>query len=273
MVKKIVVLSFVLIAITAAVSGCYQNTQAAAQDGAGIQVRGGGSGTSRGSRVGQTNGASNTYTSRSETDWRTPGSGSSLPAAGELSESEAEGLLFMREEEKLAHDVYTELYAAWWLPVFQNIADSEQTHMEAIKSLLDRYDLEDPAQDQAGIYTNPALQDLYNELIVSGSNSLAEALKVGAAIEEIDIQDLESRLALTDNLDIQQVYSNLLRGSKNHLRAYTKTLLTQTGETYEPQHLSIDAYLAITSQASSNSGHGQGGRIDGGGRGRQGGWS
>lgn len=273
MVKKIVVLSFVLIVIAAAVSGCYQNTQAAAQDGAGIQVRGTGSGTSRGSRVGQTNGASNTYTSRSETDWGTLGSGSSLPAAGELSESEAEGLLFMREEEKLAHDVYTELYTAWGLPVFQNIASSEQTHMEAIKTLLDRYDLEDPAQDQPGIYTNPALQDLYNELIVSGSNSLADALKVGAVVEEIDIQDLESRLAQTDNLDIQQVYSNLLRGSENHLRAYTKTLRNQTGETYQPQYLSAGDYLAITSQSSSSGGNGQGGRIDGGGRGRQGGRS
>lgn len=63
------------------------------------------------------------------------------------------------------------------------------------------------------MFTNPDLQALYNNLTARSSQSLAEALKVGAAIEEIDILDLESRLAQTDNTDIQQVYNNLLSGS------------------------------------------------------------
>ena len=59
--------------------------------------------------------------------------------ADELSPVEIEGILFMREEEKLARDVYLKLYDRWELPIFRNIANSEATHMEAIKTLIDRY--------------------------------------------------------------------------------------------------------------------------------------
>lgn len=69
--------------------------------------------------------------------------------------------------------------------------------------------------------------------MTQGSQSLADALKVGVAIEEIDILDLQTRLAQTDNADIELVYGNLLKGSHNHLRAFTSTLQRQTGEMYE----------------------------------------
>jgi len=170
-----------------------------------------------------------------------------LPPAqpGELSAAEAEALLYMREEEKLAHDVYVTLYEQWGLNTFQNIATSEQAHTEAVKALLDRYGLDDPAPAQLGVFTNPDLQALYDQLIASGGQSLAEAIKIGGAIEEIDILDLEERLAQTDNADIQHVFNNLLNGSKNHLRAFTSVLQVQTGETYQPQYLSAEAYQSI----------------------------
>ncbi len=183
-----------------------------------------------------------------------------------LSAEEAEGLLFMREEEKLAHDVYITLNATWNLPVFGNIASSEQSHTDAIAVLLERYGLPDPAQSEVGVFTNPDLQTLYNELVAQGSQSLADALKVGGAIEEIDILDLRTRLAQTDNADIIQVYTNLLNGSGNHLRAFANTLLTQTGETYQPQYLSLEDYQAILSAAGGN-GNGRGG--PGGGQGNR----
>jgi hypothetical protein len=186
------------------------------------------------------------------------------PASGELSAEEAAALTYMREEEKLAHDVYVTLYAQWGLPVFQNISGSEQTHTEAVKTLLDRYGLADPATGGVGVFTNPELQALYNDLTARGSKSLGEALKVGAAIEEIDILDLQARLAQTDNADIQQVFNSLLNGSYNHLRAFVSTLQTQTGESYQPQYLSTEAYQAIIAGAAG-SGNGQGG---GRGRGR-----
>ena len=41
-----------------------------------------------------------------------------------LTDAEIAGLKFMREEEKLARDAYLELFDAWGLVVFENIADS-----------------------------------------------------------------------------------------------------------------------------------------------------
>lgn len=163
-----------------------------------------------------------------------------------LNDAEIEGLLYMREEEKLARDVYLTLYDEWGLRVFQNISRSEQTHMDAVKTLLDRYGLEDPAAGNAiGVFTDLTLQALYDQLVAEGSQSLADALRVGAAIEEIDILDLEERIAQTDNADIQQVYENLMRGSSNHLRAFVSNLERQTGETYQPQYLDQTAYESI----------------------------
>jgi hypothetical protein len=167
--------------------------------------------------------------------------------AGELSDSEAAGLLFMREEEKLARDVYLQLYEKWEMAVFNNIVTSEQTHTEAVKTLIDRYGLEDPATGQGvGEFTNQDLQALYNQLVEQGSQSLVDALQVGAAIEEIDILDLQERIAQTDKVDIQLVYENLMKGSRNHLRAFISVIERQ-GETYQPQYLSQGVFDEIVS--------------------------
>ncbi len=189
--------------------------------------------------------------------------GVALPAADPagLSAAESAGLVFMREEEKLARDVYAALYTQWGLATFQNISQSEQAHMDALLVLLNRYSIADPASAQAGVFTNPTLQALYTDLVARGSQSLAEALKVGGAIEEIDIRDLDQRLAQTDQADIQQVYGSLRAGSENHLRAFTQALTMQAGETYQPQVLSADAYQTIL---AGSAGNGAGGNRGGG---------
>ncbi len=143
----------------------------------------------------------------------------SIPAS-DLSAEEAAALLFMREEEKLARDVYNALFTIWGQPVFSNIAASEQQHMDQVKLLMDRYGLTDPALDP-GKFTDLSLQALYDQLIAQGSVSLTEALNVGALIEQTDITDLQIRLAQTDNADIQLVYNNLMTASYNHLAAFT----------------------------------------------------
>lgn len=164
----------------------------------------------------------------------------------ELTTAESDALLFMREEEKLAHDVYVTLAEQWSLPIFQNIATSETTHTEAIKVLLDRYGLADPAAGKAvGVFTNVTLQTLYHDLVADGAQSLAAALRVGATIEDLDISDLQQRLAQSDNADIELVFANLTRGSRNHLRAFVRTLEQQTGESYQPQYLDQALYNDI----------------------------
>ena len=182
--------------------------------------------------------------------------------ASSLTDAEVEGLLYMREEEKLAHDVYVTLYEVWGTPVFQNIANSELSHTEAVKNLLDIYGLDDPAvSTPVGVFVNTDLQALYDDLIAWGSQSLADALKVGAAIEEIDILDLEANLETLNAADIRQVYENLLFGSQNHLRAFTSVLAQQTGEIYEPQYMDQADYDAIVAESiQSGAGLAQGGR-------------
>jgi hypothetical protein len=189
--------------------------------------------------------------------------------ASDLIADEATSLLFMREEEKLARDVYNTLSTTWGIQSFTNIASSEQMHMDEIKVLLDRYELTDPAL-APGQFTNPDLQALYNQLIAQGSLSVGDALKVGAAIEEIDIRDLQTRMAQTDNADVQQAYTNLMNGSYNHLRAFTNILSQQTGETYQPQYLSAEQYQTIinrTNGKGNQGGNGNGGQGNWNGRG------
>ena len=189
-----------------------------------------------------------------------PGQGQGTPVAptGELSAAEAEALQFMREEEKMARDVYLALYAIWGVPVFDNIAASEQAHMDAVGYLLDSFGITDPAAGQAqGVFTNPDLQALHDQFVSQGSASLAAALLAAGAIEETDILDLQARLAQSENTAVIQVFENLLAGSENHLRAFAGNYERQPGEAYQPQLLSQEAYLAIIN-ATSGRGMGPG---------------
>ena len=179
----------------------------------------------------------------------------------ELTEDEIASLIFMREEEKLAKDVYLGLYDLWGLPIFQNIANSEQTHTDAVKRLLDRFGIEDPADNSPiGVFANEDLQKMYDDLMVAGSQSLGDALKVGGAIEEIDILDLKESLEITQNEEIKRVYENLIRGSENHLRAFTSNLERQANEIYQPQYLSQEEYNVILASSSPRGGRGNGNR-------------
>ena len=164
-----------------------------------------------------------------------------------LSDDEIAGLLWMREEEQLAHDVYVALGDMWGLRIFENIAASETSHIDAVASLLDRYGIEDPALgNEPGTFTDPAIQDLYEQLVADGSESTEDALAVGAFIEELDIRDLQTRSATTGTAEIIAVYANLERGSRNHLRAF-ESQLTARGVEYEPTELDQAAFDAIVS--------------------------
>jgi len=163
--------------------------------------------------------------------------------SGELTAPERESLLFMAEEEKLAGDVYSALNEMWKLRVFDNIGRAERTHQAAVKTLLARYSLPDPTRG-SGEFSNETLQELYDDLVSRGSASVRDALLVGAAIEEIDILDLEEGMAQTDREDILLVYANLKNGSENHLRAFVNNLHRQ-GHEYSPEYLSQEEYDGI----------------------------
>jgi len=156
--------------------------------------------------------------------------------AAALSADEISWLTYMREEEKLARDVYIYLYNMHGSTIFYNISNSEQTHMNAIKTLLDRYGIPDPVKDDTpGEFTDD-FAALYKTLTEAGSASLVEALKVGVFIEETDIDDLETGIASTIRRDVSKVYRNLLTGSYNHLDAFCSNL-TKRGVPCEPYEL------------------------------------
>lgn len=166
-------------------------------------------------------------------------------ATSSLSDAEKAWLVQMREEEKLARDVYTTLGNLWNIQTFGNIAKSEQTHTNAIKTLLDRYMIADPVTvDTVGIFTSPVMQKLYTDLVAQGSTSLLDALKVGATVEDLDIKDLEDLMQTTDNEDILLVYANLTKWSRNHLRAFVSNI-SRNNWTYSPQYISQASYDEI----------------------------
>lgn len=172
-----------------------------------------------------------------------------------LSEDESKAIIFMREEEKLARDSYELFYQFWNQNIFNNIASAEQTHMDSMLLLIERYQLVDPiGEDQPGIFTDLELQNLYNVLSAQGSNSLVNALIAGAEIEEVDLIDIEIRYAESDNQDIQLIFENLMKGSRNHLRSFVSNLDNQ-GIIYSPQYLTQEAYDAIIN-SPMETGHG-----------------
>ena len=162
-----------------------------------------------------------------------------------LSPTEAEALLVMREEEFLAHDVYLTLSQLYTKPIFRNISRSELVHTNAVKLLITKYGLVDPAANHVtGTFTNSDLQALYTTLVNLGSTSLMNGLIVGATIEDLDISDLQDHLLSIDNQDIICVFNNLMRGSRNHLRSFYANIVFMGG-TYTPQYLTQEEFDAI----------------------------
>lgn len=146
------------------------------------------------------------------------------PAASTINDQVKADLAFMAQEERLAEDVYT--YIADKYDVtrpFTTIARAEQQHQDAVGVLLQRYSLTDPSAGlPAGVYADAHLQDLYNQLIAQADISLAEAYKVGVAIETTDIADLKEALDAEGlPTDVKLVYERLTAGSEKHLQAFT----------------------------------------------------
>lgn len=173
-----------------------------------------------------------------------------------LTQSEIDGLLLMREEEKMAQDVYDNFYATYGVINFDRISNSETRHTAAVLALINHFGLTDPALTEPGKFTSAAIQKLYDQLIASGTSANI-ALSTGAFIEEYDIADLKKLIAETTNTDIIAVYTNLLKGSENHLRAFVRTLKIR-GVVYTPQILTSADFATIISATNTRGGRGAG---------------
>lgn len=179
-----------------------------------------------------TNSQNTNYTSATQnsSSYSDADTNASLPSANPVKNmaepSVAESLQYMLEEEKLAYDVYTTLYAKWGSRVFANISKSETNHQDELLAVMRSRGLADVRSQSVGVFKNQDLQQLYNKLIAQGSQSSQEAFKVGVAIEELDIVDLKKAINTLGqaDTDVRAVYESLKRGSENHLSAFNRQL-------------------------------------------------
>ncbi len=165
-------------------------------------------------------------------------------AAAALTMDERDGILFIHEEERMAEDLYKVLYKKAKLPIFLNVAASEQIHMDSVQVLMDRYGLEGPMPEEDGIFDNKTLQKMYGDLLASGEKSPEDALRAAALVEETSVHDLEKEISKTEKPDIRSIYEGLLAGSEKHLRSFTRAL-KELGVEYSPQVLSREEYDEI----------------------------
>jgi len=172
----------------------------------------------------------------------------------ELTKDQEEGLLYMREEEKLARDVYNYLYDKWNVNIFKNIAKSEQYHMDLLLEEVDLCKFDDPVLPEAGKFTNTHIQELYDALTAKGDKSLVDALEVGATVEDVDIFDLMNYSEKTDNKKLLDIYDKLTCGSRNHMRAFVSWLKNE-GKDYTPQYISQELYNSIINSEHERCGH------------------
>jgi hypothetical protein len=170
---------------------------------------------------------------------------SSCSSSTKLTDIEKEGIQYVYEMEKVARDVYQYFYDKWGTAVQNVISGSEQNHMDIMKALIDKYNLDDTVEsNDHGNFNNADLQQLYNSLIESGSSSEVDALSTAAMIEEYDIVEINKYNSNTDKEDIVSAYNELTTGSENHLRVFVTKLKDNMVE-YQPQYLSQQDYDRI----------------------------
>lgn len=166
--------------------------------------------------------------------------GRETASAVELSDDQKYSLAFMWNEEKLAYDVYLELYKTYPLKQLANIANnSESVHKALVESLVQTYDINitnlvdysrnySKAELEAlapGEFAIGELQTAYDSLVAEGNVSKKAALGVGCKVEVQDIADLTAYIAIFDGVDdVVTTYKSLRDDSNKHYNAFNTAL-------------------------------------------------
>jgi len=189
-------------------------------------------------------------------------------STAELTANEIEFLYAVREDEKLARDVYNYFFEKYELRTFSNISKAEVTHITAVERLFYFYSINYPAVGPAGQFNDSARKEYYDNLVNKGVTAL-EAFKSTTYLEEKDIADYTSVLKDVQNPNIKVVIENLIKGSMNHLKSsyrqvialggtYTPAFLTQEkfDEIINSNFIKGNKYKAVGTQNSTNCGNG-----------------
>lgn len=171
--------------------------------------------------------------------------GGSLYSTIPLTESEAEGIKLIIEENKLARDLYIEFYEMWEYDTFNKVSISDALYMDKTKVALERFKINDPVEnDDKGVYESLYITKLYRDLLKKGKSDPFEAMRIGTTLEEMHIKDLNDLLENTSNDDLIELYTELKLGAISHIRAFYN-LLKKNGLSYEAQFLSNEELRAI----------------------------
>ena len=146
----------------------------------------------------------------------------------QLTEEQKTIIYEIYEEEKLARDVYRMLGDTYPEEnTFANIQLSEQTHMDAVRNLCDKYAIAINVSDKTGDFTIPEMREFYEAVVQTfveaKEGSLLDALNVGIEIEVMDIDDLGLALVGMPK-DVVNVFNNLMSGSLNHWAAFANAI-------------------------------------------------
>lgn len=176
----------------------------------------------------------------------------------QISQNDRDALIYNMQEEKVADNFYAAMQSLYALNVFENISKSETMHMKHVKTLLDKFGIDNPVSgkyEAAGSFMDAGLERMYNDMISIGNISVTDALKESAKFEEMDIRDLKAFVESTENTSIESTLNKLINASGNHLRAFVRNLKTR-GIEYSPQYLSQEEFSGIISSSGKSRGKG-----------------
>ena len=143
-------------------------------------------------------------------------------AQGTLTSDQEQALADQAELEKLAQDAYLAFAESTGDPRFEHVAHAEAHHLAALRSLMERYGVEDPTEGLAdGEFSSDEVAERYRAAVDAGSGSLADALDTARELEQEDLDGLNDAADGLDAPDVEQVYEHLTVSSERHLEVFS----------------------------------------------------
>ncbi len=160
-----------------------------------------------------------------------------------LSPREIDDMNYLIENEKLLRDYFNVMYNKYNLSLFQNVAKSEQSHLNFLAVKFLRYDLKNPTEEKpAGEYVNPELQQTYDIMIAKGETNIYAALLAGSSKVKEDVEDIPLMIdQFEGNADIVLIFSNILIESQKNREVLEQELKVQ----YQQRQLKFQQMIVI----------------------------
>jgi hypothetical protein len=169
-----------------------------------------------------------------------------------ISDKDKSSLIYFREEQKLAADAFASYFEIWENKLFFNAEVNEKGHIKKVISLLEYYEIEDPAGDnEKGKFINDSIKNEYFNIVSFGRQSLIHAYLGSAELAEKDIFETGNAISETDNEKIIEVYKALKGSSEKYLKIFIGKL-KDNSVVYRPKYLKEEDFNKIVNTISQN---------------------